>query len=181
MKRMIGFLLLSVTACVLCSSSGKAQTPTTVQVKALVQGLWNGTVHKVSPVSVELRAGGATPVLSTLVGRMTGMMSTTGTITVNFPNLATGNYWVIVRHGGAVPISSITPQTITAGSLFSYDFSDAETKAYGQGTLAQVIGGTTYYVLKAGDLNGDRASNPLDIPIMLFQYPKSNASIVPAE
>jgi len=177
---MLCLLLLTVTACVLCSVEGKAQTPTTVQVRALVQGLWSGTVHKTSPVSVELRAGGATPLTSTLVSRLTGMLSSTGTVSVTFPNIVSGNYWIIVRHGGSLPVSSGAQQAITAGSTFSYDFSDAANKAFGNGTLAVTINSTTYYVLKAGDITGDRAVNPSDIPVFLFGYPKTNASTVPS-
>ena len=179
MKRMISLLLLAVTACVLCSAEGKAQTPTTVQVRALVQGLWNGTTHVPSPVAVELRTGGASPLTSTLVGRMTGMLSTNGMVSVTFPNLVSGNYWIIVRHGGSLPVSSAAQQAITAGTTFSYDFSDAAAKAFGNGTLAVTINSTTYEVLQVGDLTGDRASNPTDIPVFLSNYPKTNASAVP--
>lgn len=180
MKRILRLVLLTVTACVLWSAEGKAQTPTTVQVRALVQGLWNGTVHRTSPVSVELRAGGGTPLTSTLVSRLTGMLSSTGTVSVTFPNIVSGNYWIIVRHGGSLPVCSATQQSITAGTTFSYDFSDASTKAYSNGTIAVTLNSTTYYVLKSGDLTGDRAANPSDIPVFLSGYPKTNASAVPS-
>lgn len=173
--------LLMASACVLfgASSSAKAQTPTNVQVKALMQGLWDGSVHKPSPVSVELRSGGVAPTASVLVARATGMLSSTGTVTVTFNNLSTGNYWIIIRHGGSLPISSAAQQSITSGSTFTYDFSDAAAKTYGGGTVVVNIGGTNYYVLKAGDFTGDRAANPLDISVFLNGYSKTNAITIP--
>lgn len=181
MNRNIAFFLTAVAACVLLigHTDIKAQTPTTVQVKALMQGLWNGTIHTATPVAVELRTGGASPLASTLVARSTGMMSSTGTVTVVFNNLVTNSYWIIVRHGASLPVSSGQTQTITAGSTFSYDFSDAATKAFGGGSIAVTIGGTTYYMLKSGDFTGDRASNPSDVPVLLTGYPKTNAAVVP--
>lgn len=174
-------LLLMAAACVLFSShsSTKAQTPTNIQVKALMQGLWNGSVHQPSPVSVELRSGGASPLSSVLVVRGTGMLSSTGTVTISFNNLSTGNYWIVVRHGGSLPISSAAQQSITAGSTFSYDFSDAANKTYGAGTTLINVGGNNYYVLKAGDFNGDRAANPIDVSIFLNGYSKTNAVTIP--
>lgn len=173
--------LLMAAACVLLGShySAKAQTPTNVQVKALMQGLWNGSIHQPSPVSVELRSGGAAPTASILVARKTGMLSSTGTVTVAFDNLVTGNYWIIVRHGGSLPVSSAAQQSITAGSTFTYDFSDAANKTYGGGTTQVTIGGTNYYVLKAGDFTGDRAANPLDVTVFLNGYSKTNAITIP--
>ncbi len=151
----------------------------TAGVTAYMQGMWNGTSHISLPVAVELRSG-TTLSVSTLVSRITGMLSTAGTITADFTGVTAGDYWLVVRAGGYLPVGSSTVVTFTPGSTTNYNFTDAASKAAGEGTVAVTIGGTTYYTLKAGDLNGDRAANPIDIPIMLFGYPKSNASVVPA-
>lgn len=150
-----------------------------VTVTSYLQGLWNGTTHIPTPVAVELRSGVTLPA-STLVSRTTGMLSTMGTITADFQGVIAGNYWLVVRAGGYLPVGSAAQVTMTPGSTASYNFTDAAAKAAGSGTIAVTIGSTTYYVLKAGDFNGDRAANPTDIPIMLFGYPKTNASSVPA-
>ncbi len=150
-----------------------------VTVTAYLQGMWNGTSHISSPVAVELRSGATLPA-STLVSRTTGMLSTVGTITADFSGVVAGDYWVVVRSGGYLPVGSSTVVALTPGSTATYNFTDDASKAAGNGTTAVTIGSTTYYVLKAGDFNGDRAANPTDIPIMLFGYPKTNASSVPA-
>ena len=153
-------------------------TKTTLVVKALMQGYWNGTTHARTPVSVELRSG-VLPISSTLATIGAGILESDGTITLDFDNIQSGNYWIIVRHGGYLPVASATAVQITRGGTISYDFSDAAGKAYLDGTMAVLIGGQTYYVLKGGDLNGNRAVNPQDLPLFLIGYPKTNASSVP--
>jgi hypothetical protein len=182
MKTKTHFLaLFAVAACVLFFNTGmmKAQTPTTVQVKALVQGMWTGSIHRAVPAAVELRSG-ATPITSTLVDRRTAMISSNGTISVVFPNLTSGSYWLIVRCTGVLPVSSSTALSVTAGNTLSYDFSDNASKAYEDGTIAVTISGNTYYVLKAGDFTGDANVNPTDLNIFLQAYPKVNLSVPPA-
>lgn len=173
--------LFAVAACVLFFNTGmmKAQTPTTVQVRALIQGMWTGSLHRTVAAAVEIRSG-ATPITSTLVDRRTAMISSTGTISVVFPNLTTGSYWLIVRCAGVLPVSSSMAVSITEGNTFSYDFSDNASKAYDEGTIAVTIGGTTYYVLKSGDFTGDANVNPTDLNTFLQAYPKVNLSVPPA-
>lgn len=151
----------------------------TVVVKAFMQGYWNGTTHVPTPVAVELRSG-ATLMGSALVGRTTGMLGTDGTISADFAGVISGNYWIVVRHGGYLPIGSASAVAMTSGTTVNYDFTDLASKAAGSSTVGVVVGGTTYYMLKSGDLNGDRAANPVDVPIFLDGYSKTNALSVPA-
>lgn len=150
----------------------------TADVTAYMQGYWDGTTHIPVPVAVELRSG-ATLISSTLVARTTGMLSTSGTVSADFTGVVSGNYWIVVRCGGYLPVGSSTAVVMTSGTSVNYNFTDAATKAAGNGTIGVTIGGTTYYVLKAGDLNGDRAANPSDISVFLQGYPKTNAISVP--
>ncbi len=153
-------------------------TKTTLVVKALMQGYWDGTTHVRTPVSVELRVG-QTPLTSTIASIQAGILQSNGTITVEFSDIQSGNYWIVVRHGGYLPAASAAAVAVTRGSTTSYDFSDAASKAYVNSTIAVSIGGQVYYVLKGGDLNGNRSVNPQDLPLFLVGYPKTNASVVP--
>lgn len=153
-------------------------TITIVTVKALMQGYWNGTSHVRTPVSVELRSG-ATLATSTITAIDAGILGTDGTVSLQFNGLAGGQYWIVVRHGGYLPVASNGRVQINTGGTTNYDFSDAAAKSWMAGTIAVPIGGTTYYVFKAGDLNGDRAANPQDIQHLLQGFPKTNAIGVP--
>lgn len=151
---------------------------TTIVVKALMQGCWNGLVHVPTSLSVELRSGD-TLLTSTLVTIGSGILSTTGTVSIQFSDLTSGEYWIVVRHGGYLPVASNGKVHIDAGSTVSYDFSNSPSKAYEEGTIPVVLRGTTYYVLKAGDFTGDRSVNPQDIQAMLQGFPKTNSLTIP--
>jgi hypothetical protein len=150
----------------------------TVGVKMFLQGYWNGTRHIPAPVSVELRSG-ANLSSSVLVSRTTGMLSSTGTVTTDFSGVISGNYWIVVRSGGYLAVGSASAVAMTSGTTLNYDFTDAASKAFEDGTIPVVFGGNTYYVLKAGDLNGDISVNPTDLNIFLQGYPKTNALSIP--
>lgn len=147
----------------------KAQTPTTVSVTALMQGMWDGltSVHKRSPVAVELRSG-ATLNGSTLSARKVEILSTTGTVEASFDGLATGDYWIVVRHGGNIPVASTTAQTIVSGSSATYDFSDQADKAFGVDATV-LDAASNRYVILTGDVNGDR--NILINDVLLHMVP----------
>lgn len=137
-----------------------AQSQTTIQVKAYLQGyLQNAGVHTKSPIAIELTTGATlSSSVSTTIG--TCMISTTGIATVTFANLNSGNYWIIVRHGGHLPVGSATLQAITAGITFNYDFTTAANTAFN--SILILLPGTplgNVYGLRAGDLNGDRTIN----------------------
>lgn len=150
----------------------------TLNVKVFMQGYWNGTKHVRTPISVEIRSG-ATPVSSSLTALQTGLLSSNGTISVSFSNISTGAYWIVVRHGGYLPIASGSAVSLSPGSTIDYDFTDAAAKAYASSTISVFIGGIRYYVLKGGDLNGDIAVNPNDFPHLLTGYSKTNAVSIP--
>lgn len=151
---------------------------TTLNVKVFMQGYWNGTKHVRTPISVEIRSG-ATPISSALTALQTGLLSSNGTISVAFSNVSAGNYWIVVRHGGYLPIASGSAVSLSPGSTVDYDFTDAAAKAYTNSTISVFIGGMQYYVLKGGDLNGDIAVNPNDFPHLLTGYSKTNAVSIP--
>lgn len=149
-----------------------------LNIKVFMQGYWNGTKHARTPVSVEIRSG-TTPMTSTLTALQTGLLSSSGTISVAFSNISSGPYWIIVRHGGYLAIASGSAVSLSPGTTVDYDFTNAAAKAYANSTIVVSINGTQYYVLKAGDFNGDIAVNPYDFPHLLTGYSKTNAVSIP--
>jgi hypothetical protein len=151
---------------------------TTIAIRALMQGFWNGLTHVRTPVSIELRSGSDLKT-SNLVMINAGILSTSGTVSMQFSGLESGQYWIVVRHGGYLPVASNGRIQINSGSTVSYDFSDSPSKAYDEGTFPVVLRGTTYYVLKSGDFTGDQATNPQDLQSLLQGFPKTNALSMP--
>jgi len=131
----------------------------TVNVTAYFQGYWNGSTHVPTPVAVELRSG-STLLSSTLIARQTTMHSTTGVATVEFTGVSAGNYWVVIRHGGHLPVGSSSAIAMVPGNTYNLDFTDPANVNNGNNALYQ--SGTTWYI-RAGDNNGDRNVNINDV------------------
>lgn len=148
----------------------------TVNVTAYFQGLWNGSVHTPVPVAVELRSGSQLST-STLVDRVAVMHSTTAVATAEFTGVSAGDYWVVIRCGGYLPIGSSTRISMSPGNTYNVDFTDPANVFNGNAALAQ--SGSTWYV-RTGDLNGDRNVNVSDILIWLGNNGQNNPGQVPA-
>ncbi len=132
----------------------------TLQVTAPMLGLWNGTTHKASAAIVELREG-ASVSASTLVARAAGIFDNTGTLSVQVPSVDSANYWIVVRHNGHFPIASATQQVCQDGETTTYDFSDAQNKAH-VGSQPPTVLSSGKYVVKSGDIDGDKSASAFD-------------------
>ncbi len=154
---------------------GSAQTITTVQVQAYMQGFWNGSIHLPVPIAVELRSG-AQLQTSTLVDRKAVMLSTTGTATALFQNLNSGNYWIVVRCGSHLPVASSTAVAISSGATISWDFRNPANVYNGNFALVQV---GNSYALRAADANNDQGVNITDVLQVLQNNGLNNPGQVP--
>ncbi len=135
---------------------------TQFDVTAYFGGYYDGIsgTHKRLPIIVELRSG-MDLASSTLVDRTSAIVSTMGTVSVNFNALQSGDYWLVLRSGGALPVASNGMLTVAAGGTVSYNFTDQADRAYpGVGTTVEEPGGA--YTVRMADLNGDRAVNATD-------------------
>lgn len=138
---------------------------TEINVQVYMEGFWNGVSHVRTPISVELRTG-AVLATSTFITEQPVMLDVTGNVTVTFSNLNPDDYWLVIRHGGHIPIASSSQITMGPGDTINYDFTDLASKAFG--TNATKLSGSVFVVI-AGDLNGDR--NILINDVLLFAVP----------
>lgn len=148
----------------------------TVNVTAYFQGLWNGSQHVPVPVAVELRSGSQLST-STLVDRVAVMHSTTGVATAEFTGLSAGNYWVVIRCGGFLPIGSSSATAMSPGNTYNFDFTDPTNVTNGTTALYQSSG--TWYV-RSGDLDGNRNVNLNDVLLWVPNNGQNNPGQVPA-
>ncbi|MBN2356789.1 hypothetical protein JXO59_11800 [candidate division KSB1 bacterium] len=82
-------------------------------------------------------------------GQLCEMDGSTIDLTLNIP---AGSYYILLHHRNHASVMSATPQSLSSGSVFSYDFSLASTQYYGQG--GKSLGGGVYG-LPCGDINND--------------------------
>ena len=135
---------------------------THIEIQALLQGLWNGTTHKAAAVIIEFRTG-AILSISTLYARFPAIISSEGVATLDIPSMPDGNYWLVIRASGYLPICARQRQAISPGATLEYDFSRSTTSVSSVYMLSSYNG---RYVMRAGDLNGDKQANTIDAQLL---------------
>ncbi|HLP17333.1 MAG TPA: hypothetical protein VK470_13810, partial [Bacteroidota bacterium] len=108
-------------------------------------------------VLVELRTGTAP---GTKIATQAAFLKTDGTIVdldgtslLNFNGIAVGSYYLIIRHRNHLSIMSAAPVPLSGASTL-YDFSTAQTQAYGVSPMRNLSGGTVFGMY-AGNNDGD--------------------------
>jgi hypothetical protein len=107
-------------------------------------------------VLIELRTGTAS---GTTVGTRAALLKSDGTIVdvdgtspVSFAWLPEGNYYVVIRHRNHLAVMTANPVTLSYSSVL-YDFSTAQTQAYGSNAEKDLGGGV--FGMWMGDVNSD--------------------------
>jgi hypothetical protein len=154
----------------LISDAGKV-----VQVTMYMDGQWDGSSHTPIPVSGEIRLGDDL-ITSTLVKRVSGTIGTNGQVVFDFGNESDGDYWLVVRAGGYLPLGS-TSQISLSDSVATYDFTDATSKAAGGERALKESNGI--YLVRTGDLNFDRRVSAGDVLYISEPYGKNLRPYVP--
>ena len=127
-------------------------------------GIWNYTGSEriynlpadiVDWVLVELRTGTAA---NTTVGRRAALLKSDGTIVdldgssqVKFNGIIPGDYYIVIRHRNHLPIMSANPVNLSFTNSLLYDFSTAQTQAYGTEPMIDLGGGV--FGMYSGDVN----------------------------
>lgn len=155
MRRLSAFLVPLILLAM--SSVEMSAQATTVRTRVFYQGSWNGLTQTPVPVSVELRSASSTPNSSVLYQRATAMLQTNGFAEVTFDTLTSGNYWIVVRSGGALSIASSSVQNITAGSTFTYSFTGSQSDTF-NGVAHTVVNGGVVLV-RSGDFDANGIIN----------------------
>lgn len=140
-----------------------AGTQITVNLKAYLEGFWNGTAHTADTVRVYL-ANATSPFAYADTAKV--MLNSSGEASINFSRATTGNYFIVVSHRNHLETWSRLPQSITGGTPFSYDFTTDSAKAYGFNM--KKVG--SVWTLYGGDANKDGSIDALDVTIFVPQY-----------
>ena len=127
-------------------------------------GIWNYTGSErvynmpadiVDWVLVELRTGTAA---NTTVGRRAALLKSDGTIVdldgisqVKFKGIVPGSYYIVIRHRNHLPIMSANSVSLDSTNSILYDFSVAQTQAYGTEPMKDLGGGV--FGMYSGDIN----------------------------
>jgi hypothetical protein len=137
--------------------------PLSVNLKAYLEGFWDGTSQVSDTVMVYL----ASTTTFAFVDTAKVVLSTTGTASnVTYSRATSGNYYIVVNHRNHLETWSRLPQTFNAGTPLNYDFTTDSAKAFGN-NLKKV---GNVWVIFGGDANQDGSIDGFDIVIFVPQF-----------
>lgn len=141
------------------------------------RGYDNGTEHKKLAVLVELRTG-TTLLTSDVEAMLSGIVDENGNVDLNFSDVADGDYWLLVRAGGFLPVCTPEKQSLSSDGI-TWDFTTSSSQSV-LGTFAmQNVNGV--WQIRPGDLDPDGAIGAFDINVLLPHLGKSVKSGIPSE
>lgn len=119
-------------------------------------------------VMIELRSDS-----TTIAGKRAGFLLSDGSIVdldgssqVKFNGLTQGNYYIVIRHRNHLPIMSANPVSLNYTNSLLYDFSSAQTQAFGNEPMVNL--GSSVYGMYAGDANNSTIVTAADVtPIIV--------------
>jgi hypothetical protein len=154
-------------------------TPKIVKVKAILFGLWANDKHLPGQVAIELRTGSSL-LNSTVSKRLSAVIDSLGTSVADFSELADGDYWLVVRATGYLPVAAPSKITISTSGV-SYNFTTGSGQSV-SGTNAMIQpGGTGPWMIRSGDFNNSRSVTATDMnSFFLPNNGKSVSSGIPA-
>jgi hypothetical protein len=131
------------------------EVPEVLNLIALIEGFYNGSIMVSDQVKVELR-NSSSPYA--LVEQKDVSLNTSGSGTANFTStLNSTPYYIVVKHRNSIETWSKNTQTFSGG-VMSYDFTTAATKAYGDNLVLK----SGKYCIWSGDVNQDGVIDALD-------------------
>ncbi len=151
-----------------------------LSLTAYLLGYWNGTRHLPASIMVDLYEGAD---LSTALraARFTALLDADGATELRLDGVTTGDYWIVIRHGGHLAVVSDRRITLTNGQESAHDFTLPANVLGGLSALDEVVlNGTTWNVLRTGDMNGDLSVGADDfIQLLLPYFGASNPGMAP--
>jgi hypothetical protein len=159
------------------SSVNSAYLKGNVSVKGIQQGFYNTSDRLNCSDTIKVLLANAASPHAYVDSTLAILDSLTFTSLATFNNASTGSYYLIVKHRNCIETWSAGTIAFAKGSTASYDFTDAQSKAYGN-NLIQVSSSPERWAIYSGDVNQDGYVDPLDIALIdndSYYYISGNA------
>jgi len=124
-----------------------------------IQGFWDGTSQVRDTVKCHLRNSTA-PYAEVEVS--TAYLDNSGFSTFSFNTATSGSYYLEITHRNSLETWSALPQTVVPGGTYTYNFTTAANKAYGNNMILK----SGKYCDFSGDVNQDGFVNLTDVLII---------------
>jgi len=132
--------------------------------KMLLEGFYDAGTNLQVPDSVKFYLRNATSPYQ-LIDSAISVVSDSGNASVSFPNAVSGTYFIVVKHRNSIETWSSTGVSMTQGITIDYDFTNANTKAFGN-NLKQVDMSPIRFAVYSGDVNQDGIVDASDVAIV---------------
>ncbi|MDQ1265014.1 MAG: type sorting protein [Bacteroidota bacterium] len=151
-----------------------------ISLTVYLMGLWNGSAHIAGvPLAIELRSGGTNLTTSSVISRKPCLINSSGVISALFDDVSDGNYYVVVRAAGYLPVAIPSQITLPACNEITYNFTSASAQSV-NGTNVMINSGN-YWLVRSGDFNWDRWISTVDLnSYNKPNYGKNSKSSIPA-
>lgn len=136
-----------------------------VNVKVVPQGFYNTGGYLNTSDTIKVLLANASSPYTCIDSVSTILDSLSFTASAEFKNASSGNYFLVIKHRNSVETWSATAIAFAQGSTVSYDFTDAQSKAYGN-NLVQVSTSPEVWAMYGGDVNQDGYVDPLDLSLI---------------
>lgn len=134
----------------------------TLGLTLFIQGFLNPNNNTQVPDSVNIYLRTASSPYS-IVDFSKGVVSSNGTITTNFLNTLTGNYYIVVKHRNSIETwSKSGGVNLTSGTTTAYNFSSSISQAYGNNLILK----GSKYCIYSGDSNRDGSVDVSDLSMI---------------
>jgi endonuclease I len=138
------------------ANGGQTYLPRTLNITAIIEGLFNGSVMVPDTITLELRN---TSSPYSLLESKKVLLSSLGAGTASFDKVANGtSFYIVVKHRNSIETWGTTIKTFSSG-LLNYDFTSGVDRAYGN-NLKQV---GPKWCIYSGDLNRDEFIDGSDV------------------
>lgn len=128
----------------------------TLNVTTLIEGFYNGSTMIPDTVTISLHSSAAP---YSLIEQSSIVLNSAGSGSADFSSVSDGvDYYIVIKHRNSIETWSKNPQQFSSG-LLSYDFTIAQTQAYGD-NLKQF---GTKWCIYSGDVNQDGVVDLLDM------------------
>lgn len=153
---------------------------TALHAKAYFADRWNGTSQSVLPVTIEFRTGIILSMSSHFANKISSF-GTNGELDADLSDIPPGNYFIIFRVPGYLPIAVVGKVAIPncATNSLSYDFTAATGSCVNGISVLTGYNGdnASPFVVRNGDLDGNQIINSNDAGIVKNSSGMSTSSI----
>ncbi len=136
-----------------------------LSIKVIPQGFYNiaGYLNQKDTISAYLANASSPYAFIDTVKLPLDSLSFSGTVALK--NKYNGNYYVVIKQKSSLETWSAAPISFASGTTTSYDFTTAQSQAYGN-NLIQVSSSPVLWAIYSGDINHDGYIDPLDLSLV---------------